>query len=449
MRQRFGLAGGSGLRQLAMRGAFWSMLGFGSKQVLRFGSRTLLSYLILPELFGIMNVVNIFVLGLDFFSDIGIVPNIIQSKRGEEPAFLDTAWTVQVARGVLLWLLTFVLAFGVSGFLDNPIYMTVLPITGLAALIGGFKSTKLATAQRNLQMREIIIIELLGYGLGLTTMITWAYFSPSIWALVAHGLVQATVEMSLSHLMLKGERNRFFWERRAFNELFVFGRWIFLSTALTYVARESNRLIVARIMGERFLGIYGVAIMLAQVAEQSLANVGFRVLLPSYSQLARDNPEGLRARVYKARFALIAMGWAAALIFMAFGREIVKIFDEAYWDAGWMLETLAVGSLLSIIGSTYENLLVAQGRTFHNMVLQGITVVTQVSGILIGAYFSTVYPETILGGGGGVVIGIAAASWVMYPPKALWLWHCKVWQPKLDLPAIAVAALLVSYVYLF
>ena len=443
-----GQSGGGGLRKLAMHGAFWTFLGFGTKQALRFVNRTILSYLIIPELFGVMTIVNVFILGLDFFSDVGIVPNIIQSKRGDEPRFLNTAWTLQVGRGVLLWICTILLAFPVANFYDNPIYRIVLPVTGLAALIGGFKSTKLATAQRNLKMRDIIIVELIGYGTGLTVMLLWAWWRPSIWALVAHGLTQAMIEMTLSHRLLKGESNRFDWERTAIGEIFRFGRWIFISTALTWFARESNKLIVGRVMDERFLGIYGIAIMLSQVVEQSLANVGFRVLLPSYSQLARDNPEGLRARVYQARFVLIAMAWAAAILFMAFGREVVTVFGEDYQDAGWMLETLAVGSLLGIIGSTYENLLVAQGRTFHNLVLQGITVIVQIICIFLGAYYSGIYPDTILGGGGGVIVGLAAASWINYPFKAIWLWWCGIWQPKLDLPAIAIASALIAYVYL-
>ncbi len=448
-KQRLGLTRGSGKRELAVRGAFWSFFGYGSKQFLRFGNRAILSYLIAPELFGVMTIVNVFVLGLDFFSDIGIIPNIIQSERGDDPTFLNTAWTMQIGRGFILFLATLLIAYPVSSYYDNSIYLAVLPVTAIAALIGGFKSTKIATAQRHMHLRSIILIELVGYSAGLTVMLTWAWLAPSIWALVAHGLTQAVVETTLSHVALKGKRNRIEWEAAAFNEIFHFGRWIFLSTALTYLARESNKLIVGRVMDERFLGIYGIAIMLSQVVEQSFANLGFRVLLPSYSHIARDNPESLHGRVFKARIILIGAAWSAALVFMAYGREIVTIFGDDYQDAGWMLETLAVGSLLGIIGSTYENLLVAQGRTFHNMVLQAMTVVAQVGSILAGAYYSSIHPENLyLSGGGGVIIGIAAASWLVYPFKALWLHHCKIWQPKLDLPAIAIASLIVAYVYL-
>ena len=48
------------------------------------------------------------VLGL--LSDMGLRQNIIQSHRGDDPAFLNTAWTVQIIRGFVLFALTLLLA---------------------------------------------------------------------------------------------------------------------------------------------------------------------------------------------------------------------------------------------------------------------------------------------------------------------------------------------------
>jgi hypothetical protein len=64
----------------------------------------ILTRLLFPEAFGLMALVQVFLSGLQMFSDIGIQTSVIRSKRGEDPAFLDTAWTVQVLRGGLLWL---------------------------------------------------------------------------------------------------------------------------------------------------------------------------------------------------------------------------------------------------------------------------------------------------------------------------------------------------------
>ena len=47
---------------------------------------------------------------LNMLSDIGLRQQIIQSPRGDEPVFLDTAWVVQIVRGILLWLVALLLS---------------------------------------------------------------------------------------------------------------------------------------------------------------------------------------------------------------------------------------------------------------------------------------------------------------------------------------------------
>ena len=37
-------------------------------------------------------------------SDLGFGPSIIRSKDGNRPGYLNTAWTMQAVRGVVLWL---------------------------------------------------------------------------------------------------------------------------------------------------------------------------------------------------------------------------------------------------------------------------------------------------------------------------------------------------------
>jgi hypothetical protein len=44
------------------------------------------------------------------FSDFGLNASVIRSARGDDPVFLQTAWTVQILRGVMLWLISVMLA---------------------------------------------------------------------------------------------------------------------------------------------------------------------------------------------------------------------------------------------------------------------------------------------------------------------------------------------------
>jgi hypothetical protein len=61
----------------------------------------ILTRLLFPEAFGLMALVQVFMGGLQMFSDLGVNMSIIQSKRGEDPDFLNTAWTFQILRGLI------------------------------------------------------------------------------------------------------------------------------------------------------------------------------------------------------------------------------------------------------------------------------------------------------------------------------------------------------------
>src|SRR6056297_1850851 len=99
-----GLFRGDALRARAMRGSMLTIVSFGGQNVLRLGSNLVLTRILFPEAFGLMALVQVFIVGLQMFSDVGIQTSVIRSKRGDDPASLHTAWTFQVLRGVLLWL---------------------------------------------------------------------------------------------------------------------------------------------------------------------------------------------------------------------------------------------------------------------------------------------------------------------------------------------------------
>jgi O-antigen/teichoic acid export membrane protein len=92
--------------------SFWTILGYGLSQLFRLAGNIILTKLLMPEMFGIMAIVNVLIMGSQMFSDIGLGPSIIQNKRGEDPDFINTAWTLQIIRGFAIWLLVILLALG-------------------------------------------------------------------------------------------------------------------------------------------------------------------------------------------------------------------------------------------------------------------------------------------------------------------------------------------------
>ena len=88
---------------IAVRGSFWSIVGFGGSQFIRLASNLLITRLLAPEIFGVMALVQVALQGLKMMSDVGISTAVMVGQRGDDPEYLNSAWTIQVIRGVLIW----------------------------------------------------------------------------------------------------------------------------------------------------------------------------------------------------------------------------------------------------------------------------------------------------------------------------------------------------------
>ena len=254
-----GETGGNPLREgslkaLALRGSFWTIFGYGGEQVIRLARKLIVARFLFPEAYGIMGGAMIFIQALEMFSDFGLAPSIIQNKRGDDPSFLRTAWTLQVFRGVAIALLAVLMAYPLSLFYGKPQLAHLLPVVALISIISGFNSTLFPLMNRRLEVGRLAFIELTAQFLASCIMIFWAWRWGNVWALILASISDAAIKMLLSHMILPGIRMRFQWDREAARELFGFGKWIFFGTLLTFFVGRFDRVILFKFMDEAQFG---------------------------------------------------------------------------------------------------------------------------------------------------------------------------------------------------
>jgi O-antigen/teichoic acid export membrane protein len=145
------------LKKKALQASVWSILEYGSGMGLRIVSSLVLTRLLLPAYFGELTLVFTLITGISLLSDIGLAPSVIQSIRGDDPVFLNTAWTLQVLRGVMLWLVTLVLSWPMGVFYHDPQLKFLLPTVAFGTLISSFNSTNLLTLSRHMGRRPLCL----------------------------------------------------------------------------------------------------------------------------------------------------------------------------------------------------------------------------------------------------------------------------------------------------
>ena len=295
------------LKRLAIRGAIWTMFGFGAAQLLRLGFNLIVTRLLYPELFGLISLVFTIVMGLNLFCDLGIGPAVVRDPRGGEPAFLNTAWTMQIIRGIGIAVFCLLTAWPVSAFYGDHRLLWIIPVIGLSNIASGFNSTRLLTLRRTMRVRQQVIVDVGTQILSGCVMILWAWLSPTIWALIAGALASAITRLAWSHWLLPGRSDRLAWEPVAVQELLRFGRWIWLSSILTFFASQIDRLILGKLLTWQMLGIYGLAAALAEVPRSLTMALNSDVIYPAYARSADLPRAELRARILRHRWPLLVV----------------------------------------------------------------------------------------------------------------------------------------------
>jgi O-antigen/teichoic acid export membrane protein len=357
----------SALHARARSGSIWVVTAFGASQVLRLGLNIVLAALLFEEAFALMAIVTAVMIGLSMFSDIGLQQNVVQSPRGDDPAFLNTAWTMQVIRGMSLALVAVILAWPLATFygVNDPSALELrwlIPLVALTAAIDGLRSPSALSAARHMHVAQLTRIEVVAqvFNAALTASLVW--YTRSVYGIALAGVLSSVLHLVLTYWLLPGSRPRFMLEPAAVRSIFSYGKWIFLSTLLAFLALQIDRLTFAAMYPLAEVGVYSIAASLAAVVVALVGRLQSAIVFPWYSRMLEDGmalPEAFN----KIKVPVLVMStYLVTLLIVGAGSFFEWAYDERYVQAKWLLPVLAVGTWFSCLEPMYGAAFLASGR---------------------------------------------------------------------------------------
>lgn len=351
------------IKARAFKASIFVVSGNGISKIIRLLSNLILTRLLVPEFFGIIALARTFDTGISLFSDIGIQPSIIRSKRVNDSTFINTAWTLSVIRGFVLWPFSIIIAFPISRFYEEPLLLYIIPLIGLTFIIRGFRSTSMVMLSKELKQGKLTIIELGVQIINVVITIIFAYLYRNIWALIIGSLVSEIVKTIWSHLLRGHERNYFRFEKAAVMEILTFGKWIFVSTSMMFLASQADKLLLGKFFPLTLLGVYYIAVIFADLPKKIVSNLSNKIIFPILSKASSLPRDEIRLRIQQHRKPALLILSISVAIFASFGDILIlTLYDQRYEQASWMLPLLSIGIWPLILTDSIGPVLFALGK---------------------------------------------------------------------------------------
>jgi len=296
------LHGLSSESRAGLSGLVWSYLTHGLQLFLRLGSSLILTRILLPDHYGIFGPAIAVMFLLELLSDLGVRPAVVRSPRGEDPAFLGTAWSILLLRSLPFAATIVGLAWALPAWYEKPALFGVMLALAVRPILIAFQNPTLYVLYRRLNYKTPFYLDTLQTLLAVPATILFALYFENEWGLVFGFLFGDVVRGILSHVLCP-RAPRPCWDRQAVGELSNFGLAIFLNTLAYGAWVYFDRIAGPKVLDEREIGLYIMAWSLAE-AMDVLISRGSEVF---YSMLSRQ-PEGpARAAFFRRTARRIAL----------------------------------------------------------------------------------------------------------------------------------------------
>jgi O-antigen/teichoic acid export membrane protein len=321
----------------------------------------ILTRLLAPDQFGLMALVLAASLLFEAFTEVGVRQAVVQNKKGDTDAFLNVAWWFNAVRGLVLYGLGVFCARWVAGIYDEPLLAPLLRVSLLTVLLQGLVSPRLYVLEKQLKFGLYVWVTQ-GAGLGGTAIsLVAALLVPDVWALVL-GFVSEAALRCVGSFLVCPLRPRLVFHRDCWRDLFVFSRGMVGLPVLTFVFTRADLFVLGRMRDKEELGLYFMALVLAEVPATLLTKVIQPMVLPVLSSM-QDNLKRLRSTLIHLTYLLFAFGGPLAVCMVIFSRETLLLaYGRPYTVMARQFALFAVFFLFYTAGGAVFSAYLALGR---------------------------------------------------------------------------------------
>ena len=368
----------SSLKDKTVKGVIWSAVDRFSAQGVKFVFSILVARLLVPEDYGVIAMLGIFMAVSQTFIDSGFGTALIRKIDRTETDF-STVLYFNIAVASVFYIILFFSAPAIANFYETPLLESVTKVVALNLIINslsGIHNAKLSIAIDFKSRAKIsIITTLLTGAVGL-----WmAYAGYGVWALVVQNLFSSVLRTVMLWIIVKW-RPQLVFSWKSFKELFSFGSKLLTSALLDTLYNNIYTLIIGKIFSPSTLGVYSKASTLAQFPSSNITSVLQGVTFPVLSTI--QNEEDRLADAYKRFLKLSAFVIFPLMVGLsAVADPFIRLALTDKWEGAiYLLQIMCFWMMWYPIHAINLNLLQVKGRSDYFLKLE---VIKKIQGVLV------------------------------------------------------------------
>lgn len=370
------------LGQSIRSGVKWLVAGKLSSRILEFAFGIVLARLLVPADFGMLATVSALTGFVGLIASGGMGQSIVRAKSADERDF-NAVFTLQLALGTAVYAAFFFSAPFIAGYFHDPLYTDLIRVSALSFLLRPFLNMRSSWLTREMQFKQTT---LLGFIAGIVSgasscLMAWAGFG--VWSLVLSGLAGAMIyNLMLTRVTPLRLRLRLDLER--LQQHTGYGAKITINDLLSYLIRESKNLMLSKLAGPAFLGLFNKGESLSRLPNQLIVSATMQPVFRAMSKV-QDDLDTTKYMFYRTitllsiyTFPLYVGFWWVAEPF------ILVVYGEKWVAASEVMRILIlIGALLNIL-TPCGVLLDAQNRLGQEMVALLIRLGITIMAIYVG-----------------------------------------------------------------
>lgn len=419
----------------------WKLLERVGTQGIQFIVQIFLARLLLPEEYGIIAMVTVFITLANVFVESGFNTALIQKKDADEIDFSSVFYlSLVVASG--LYIIIYFLSPTIAIFYDQPLLTSVLRVLSLTLFIGVFNSIQNAYISRHMMFKKLFASSSIAMIISGMVGIGFAYLGFGVWALVAQQLTNQLVILFVLWFSVKW-RPRLIFSFTRIRSLFSYGSKLLLSSLIDTLYNNLRTLFIGRMYTASTLGFYNRGQQFPQMIVSSINGSIQSVMLPALSAYQDDKAKVknmMRRAIVTSSYLIFPMMVGMAAV----AEPLIEVLLTAKWlEAAPFLRILCFSYALWPIHTANLQAINALGRSDIFLKLE---VVKKIVGLIILAISLPfgVYAIAV----GQVVSGVISTFINAYPNRQLLNYsYIEQWQDIL--PSLLISLTMGGIVNLF